>query len=239
MFTNCYPFGSANNCGPLGCTPYNCLPYNGISGYNSLNCIGGVCSPVSAWNPGFSAGFNSPFFAGSYNGFGYNWNTPSYGLHNWNLNTVPFANYGINQWNGLGHINHLAHPMFSQVPFSGTQLGQGFPGMNWISGSIGCNTPWTNSYNCFPGNYSNLYGVSPVAGVSNWFSSPWMGYAYPVTGQQQGVVNNIKTPVNGQYIPANAYPFNCAPFSAPYGVNSYAPVNGFVPAGHAVNCEAA
>jgi hypothetical protein len=125
--------------------------------------------------------------------------------------------------------------MVGNMPFNGMQQSMGFPGMNWSGAWTGSNSPWMNWNSYFPGNYNNQYaGGSPTSGVSNWFSSPWMGYAYPGFTQQHGASNGkVNAPVNGQYMPNAAFPFPCAPFNVPF------PANGYVPAGQGVNCEAA
>ncbi len=247
---NCYPFGFANNCGPMGCPPFNCSPFTGFN-----NWCGDSCSPVSGWNS--FGGFGGNSFPGfnSYNNctpFGFNnWNWSNWGLgaNNWNnswnnnWNSVPFGGFGYNNWNGFGFSNSYNHPIACNVPFSGMHQGVGFPGMNWNGGWNGYNSPWMNWGACFPGSQVNSFvGGSPISGVSNWFNSPWMGFAYPGFAQSNGFngKSNFASPVNGQYVHNNAFPFPCAPFNVPFQSNGYNPGNnGFVPAGPGVNCEAA
>ena len=259
MFSN-FPFGFSNNCGPVGCVPFNGSPVSGFNGWCGDVCSPFNCSPISGWNSGFGGfnGFNG--FGGScfpgYNGFssinncspvGFNnWSNWGIGANNWNnsWNCVPFGGFGYNNWNGFGFSNSYNHPIACNVPFSGMHQGVGFPGMNWNGGWNGYNSPWMNWGACFPGSQVNSFvGGSPISGVSNWFNSPWMGYAYPGFTQNSNVVNgksNFVSPVNGQYVPNSAFPFPCAPFNVPFQSNGYNPgSNGFVPAGPAVNCEAA
>lgn len=270
MYNNTFPFGFNSNCGPVGCSPFNCTPYNcapyGCTPFNGYginnNWCGDFGSPVAGWNNipayGFGSnginnyGFNG--FNGSFNtGLPYGqWNQGlwgqqfGYGLNNWNWNNVPFS--GWNTSNSFGvhpiHTAQFNYPLSGNIPFNGMQQGLGFHGLNSINGSSVYSTPWMNSIGCSPVNgYAPFVGYSPIQGVSNWFSSPWMGYAYNGYTQHQNVVHNgkapINTPVNGQYIPTGAYPYNCAPFSVPFQSNGFVPGNGYVPAGQGINCEAA
>ncbi len=257
MFNNT-PFGFSNNCGPLGCNPFS-----GFNGYNSFNGFGGGnnwCgpngSPISGWNNSlYGGGINGLHGFGGFGGSN-NWNSfggnsypnsfagnsypngfnscPPFGYNNWNSFGTPVNGLGYNNWNGQNYGGQNNYPLASNVPFNGMQQGMGFPGMNWNNAWNGFSSPSTNLGSYFPGNFA---GGSPLSGVSNWFSSPWMGYAYPGYTQQHGVVGNgsnpVSSPVNGQYIPNSAFPFPCAPFNVPFQSNGYAP------AGQGVNCEAA
>jgi hypothetical protein len=255
---NCGPFG----CAPSNCSPFSGFPgynnYSPVSGWNSgsFGGFGGYNSPSFDSNQyGFGglpfSGYNSGPGYNNYSPFNANWNTPFGGYNNWNgagfgghgynnWNSMPFSGNQYNNWNHLGFGGQVNHPLSSGSHFSGMNQSVGFPGMNWNSAWMGSRAPWMNSGSYYPGNYSNQYsnqhpGSSPISGVSNWFSSPWMGYAYPGFTQQHGASSNgnVNAPVNGQYIPNGAFPFSCAPFSVPFPANSY------VPAGQGVNCEAA
>lgn len=258
---NCGPVGcSPFSCSPYDCLGgFNSTPFSGWNNGVYGGVFGGVSNPVSYYGfngIGGATGYGFPGYGfNSFNGGisncspvghnysipGYNWNTPVNGFNNVNLGGVPFGGLGINNWSQLGLNSQFglgsqfSHPMSTVNPFYGVNQGVGFPGLNSNFGSTGYNTPWMNWGSCFPGSSVNQFGAcSPISGVSNWFSSPWMGYAYP--GFQQGnTVNNGKSPigapVNGQFIPTGAVPY--APFNVPFQTN------GYVPAGQGVNCEAA
>ena len=235
MFNN-IPFGYSNNYNPY--MGFNGSPYNNFGGYNGL--------PYNGWDNYCFGGFGFPGYNFS-NGFGgamsygQNWNSPFNGFNNWNgaqgfnsWNSMPFSGY--NNWNNIGFGGQFNAPLAGNAPYAWMNQGAGFPGMNWNSAWMGSNSPWMNWGSYFPGSVpSQFVGSSPVSGISNWFSSPWMGYAYPNYNQQNNTASNgkVNAPVNGQYIPNGAFPFPCAPFNVPF------PANGYAGAGQGVNCEAA
>jgi len=244
------PFGFSNNSNPFGG-----FPVSGFNGWCGDNCSPFNCSPVSGWNNsfgGFGGGMNGFNSFNGFGGFGFpgvqgfngynNVNSCSpFGFNNWN--SMPFGGFGVNNWNGFGVNSPVNHPISGVNSFAGINSGVGFPGMNWNSGWNGSNSPWMNWGACFPGSPVNSFiGGSPISGVSNWFNSPWMGYAYPGFSQNQNVAGkgSFVSPVNGQYVPSSAFPFPCAPYNVPFQSNGCVPSsNGFVPAGPGVNCEAA
>ena len=210
-------------------------PYAGLNGINALNSFGCVPGyPIPSYNLANGYSNCSPI--------GANWSQQVAGLNSWN--SVPFAGLGHQNWNTLGLNSQFTHPLSCNVPFNGMHQGVGFPGTSLSNASIGYNTPWMNWAGCSPVNAASPFiGASPITGVSNWFNSPWMSPAYAGYNQQHNVVANGKThltsPINGQYIPSAAVPFSCSPFSVPFPTTGYAPINGYVPAGQGVNCEAA
>jgi len=263
---NSLPFYGSNNVqSSFGLPGYSAINgINPISAINGMNCGIDCCTPFGLTNSVSpflgAAGINqfgmNPLTLGQFGQLGQlgqfgqlgqlglnNWSLPQYGAGAVSNYGVPFAGYGQN---AIGAQSQFASPIQTGLPIGGFPQTAGFPGMNWNSVLNGCSTPWTNWAGSYPVNnvspfagVSPISGVSPINGVSNWFGSPWMGYAYPQHTQQQGVngVNGVKThgnvPVNGQYIPTAGYPFPVAPFGAQF------PVNSCVPAGQTVNCEAA